>query len=170
MYLDFTFCPLSVKAIHSLPTSTNEPGEDSDGSENGDDDFSFLMAFPEFSSVCHEARRVLAELLSQAVKTSLDTDCMDDIHPVNLSNNGSYDFDHPLFWDAAAQACEVLMDRVDMFMQAEREKSMDGCVEDKLTTSAIKRVEKLAREKAKGGWSTLMQSLVEMEVCIKSAK
>jgi hypothetical protein len=127
------------------------------------------MAFPEFSSICLEARQLLVELLNEAMQTSLDADILDNVHPASHLIDGALDFDHPVFWDAAAEACEVLLDRVEMFMQSVREKNIDGFTDDKIT-SAIKRAGKAARAKAKGGWNVLMQSLVDMEVRINWAE
>lgn len=153
--------------MHSLPIDSNHEIDDTDeeNSDGEDDEFSYLMAFPEFFSICIEARQILVDLLNQAVHTSLDDDIINNIHPVNGNKINKGDFDSPIFWDYAAEACEVLLDRVEMFIQSVQEKSIEGFQDDTITT-AIRRAGKAARDKAKGEWNQLIGSLVHMEVCL----
>jgi hypothetical protein len=151
---------LGARSCNSLPvSSTRDEDEEDDesASENDEDDeFAYQMAFREFNSLCLESRSELTALLNQSLQSTATA-------TVNADNMlDDYEFDDPRLWLTAAEACDVLLERVDLHIQNVKEGrvGLDG---EKLG-EAIGRVGDMARNKAKGGFHQLIGSLVEMEV------
>ena len=113
---------LGVRAASGLPKPTvgSTSTSDSEG-DDGDDDFAYLMAFPEFASKCHEGRAELSVLLSdvlRSVKESSSDDTMMDDDMLHGTGGGGDDeddlgFESPVLWEKAAEACESLLEEVD---------------------------------------------------------
>jgi hypothetical protein len=155
-----------VTSANALPrTSSKNDSYGSDEDSDDDDEFGYLMAFPEFRSVCLEARSALVDLLTHAMHISLghDSRASDILNDPNQLKWEHLDLDHPVLWDLTAETAEVLLDRVDSFMTSARERRMEGLADNKLIP-VIKYARDAARMKAKGRWNDLLESLVDMEV------
>jgi hypothetical protein len=156
-----TALAVGARSVKGLPLSNkqdndSDSSDDEDKKDDGDDEFSFQMAFPEFKSLCLETRSQLASLLSQALENSFDTS-----NGV-LKGEEDLDFDDPELWESAAEACDLLLERVDKHIQNVKEGRVG--LEDDHLGSAVKTTGQFARSKAKNGWDLLMNGLVDMEV------
>ena len=150
---------LGARSCNSLPlSSTRDEDEEDDesASESEDDEFAYQMAFREFNALCLQSRNDLAILLNQSLQSTATGSSKSD----NMMDD--YEFDDPMLWETAAEACDILLERVDQHIQNVKETRM-GLDGEKLG-EAISRVGNMARNKAKGGFDQLIGSLVEMEV------
>lgn len=156
---------LGARSVNSLPLGKTEAQtgneingfDESEDNEDEDDEFAYQMAFPEFSSLCLESRSKLASMLNQALQSTatITTDAMVE----------DYEFDDPRLWESAAEACDLLLERVDVFIQKIKEGRAG--LDDEQIHEAIGRIGNVARNKAKGGFDQMMGSLVEMEVSLR---
>ena len=160
-----TALAVGARSVNALPLSNKQSNKNSDFSDDedmedddddDDDEFSFQMAFPEFKSLCLETRSQLTSLLSQALVNSFDSS--DGV----LKGEEDLDFDDPELWENAAEACELLLERVDQYVQKVKEGRVG--LEDDHLGSAVKTTGQFARSKAKNGWDRIMNGLVDMEV------
>jgi hypothetical protein len=148
------------ESVAFLPKNSNRhwQGKESDSDENGDDDegdddeFDYQMAFSEFKNLCLDSRSELANILNQSIQS---TACFD-----NITEN--YDFEDPILWETAAEACDILSERVDQYIQNVKDGRI-GQYGEKIN-EAVERFGELARNKVKGGLEQILGSLVEMEV------
>jgi hypothetical protein len=149
------------QAVNALPKNSSRNGQDNDGSddddeneeeEDDDDEFDYQMAFSEFKNLCLESRSELATLLSRSLES---TTCFETV----IENS---DFDDPVLWEYAAEACDILSERVDQYIQNVKEGRIGQ--EGEKVSEAVERFGELARNKAKGGLQQILSSLVEMEV------
>lgn len=147
------------QSVNALPKNSSRSAgniesdhdEESGKDEDDDDEFDYHMAFSEFRSLCLESRSELASLLNQSMQSAA---CFDKI----MEN---YDFDDPALWESAAEACDILSERVDQYIQNVKEGRIgqDG----EIISDAVERFGELARNKVKGGLHQILGSLVEME-------
>ncbi len=151
---------VGARSVNHLPVSgKNEDGGDSEetDSENEelDDEFSYQMAFPEFNSICLEARSRLSSLLKETLKISMGQD-------EDLIDEEVFEFDDPRLWESAAEVCDVLLERVDLYIQNVKE-GRAGLDTEQI--DAVRHFGTLVRNKARGDFDQLVGSLVDMEVC-----
>jgi len=161
---------LGARAVNALPISSSDSGggggEDSSddddkraGGSGGDDDdeFAFQMAFPEFASLCGDARTALAELLSESLAAAPSPD-NPPLRPGGKAGIDPpcprYDFDDPLLWIKAADACDALLEKVDAYVEG---------VESGAAAKSLKNAAESAREKARGKYRLMMEGLAEVE-------
>ncbi|KAL9188382.1 hypothetical protein ACHAXT_006760 [Thalassiosira profunda] len=144
---------LGARAVNALPLSR----ENNDAQEeDGDDEFSFQMSLPEFSSLNTEARQSLSSLLSQALEgISTDEDAaMDGVE--------DYEFDDPELWTKCADACDALYDRVSAHI-AREERRQDGDEGYDTLAAALGTASQRARTKASGAYGRMLEGLADME-------
>lgn len=156
---------VGTQAANALPKNSTrnsqdnglDDDDDDDDAENedGDDDddeFDYQMAFSEFKTLCLQSRSELAKLLSRSLES---TACFETV----IENS---DFDDPILWEHAAEACDILLERVDQYIQNVKEGRIGQ--EGEKVSEAVDRFGALARNKAKGGLQQILSSLIEMEV------
>ena len=151
---------LGARSVNNLPVSgKNQDDGDSEDTESEneelDDEFSYQMAFPEFNSICLEARSRLASLLKGSLITSMN-------QGGDLIDEEMFEFDDPRLWESAADVCEVLLERVDLYIQNAKEDRAGLDIEH---LDTVRQFGTLVRNKGKGDFDRLVGSLVEMEVC-----
>lgn len=155
---------VGTQAANALPKNSTrnsqdnglDDDDDDDDAENedGDDDddeFDYQMAFSEFKTLCLQSRSELAKLLSRSLES---TACFETV----IENS---DFDDPILWEHAAEACDILLERVDQYIQNVKEGRIGQ--EGEKVSEAVDRFGALARNKAKGGLQQILSSLIEME-------
>lgn len=160
---------LGARSCNALPASSTRDEDDdyntndeNDASENDEDDeFAYQMAFREFNSLCLESRSELAALLNKSLQSTATSTSSSSSKETAVD----YEFDDPMLWETAAEACDILLERVDQHIQNVKEgrEGLEFGDEQKLG-EAIGRVGDIARNKAQGGFNQLIGSLVEMEV------
>mmetsp|Transcript_23283 Transcript_23283/g.28607 ORF Transcript_23283/g.28607 Transcript_23283/m.28607 type:complete len:1046 (+) Transcript_23283:200-3337(+) len=152
---------LGARSVNNLPLSGKQSNlddeddddeSDSDNDETADDEFSYQMAFPEFNSLCSENRSQLSSLLNRGLKVSLKND--------EQIEDDELEFDDPRLWESAAEVCEVLLERVDIYIQNVKEGRAGLDFEQ---VDAVRRFGTLARNKAKGDFERLVGGIVNME-------
>lgn len=160
---------LGVRAANGLPKPTAGSVSDSEG-DDGDDDFAYLMAFPEFASKCHEGRAELSVLLSDvlnSVKESSSDDTMMDDDMLHGTGGGGGDdegdlgFESPVLWEKAAEACESLLEEVDSYVQSVRDSATATAASS--LASTLENVAAKAREKSKSSYGLMMSGIVDMD-------
>jgi len=166
---------LGVRAVNAIPLS-NKPNrgnndddddekedEDEDGSDD-DDEFAYNMAFPEYASLCNESRTILSKLLSEAIHAASSTDAAimeeEDDGDDDEGIIDYYNFDDPTLWEKCADACEALLEHVEVYVQDAQEVRLGG---GDSALDVLENAAKKARERAKGGYERLLSGLVEME-------
>jgi len=168
---------LGARSVNSLPLgkpeSKNENSDDESEDDNDDDDdlddddeFAYQMAFPEFSSLCLDSRSKLASMLNQALQSTATATANVNINTSTDADAAmveDYEFDDPRLWESAAEACDLLLERVDVYIQNVKEGRAGLGLDDEQIHEAIGRIGNVARNKAKGGFDQMMGSLVEME-------
>lgn len=173
--------------------ANNGIGGDNFGGFGGEvDEFAFHMAFPEVQSQCHETRVKLAQIVHVALNlscpdlavtaTTTNTAAAggDITDGTNLNNSPEYipnidndtagvaagvvDFDDPLLWENAAEACDVLMDQVEGYIQTVQEGKLHS-------SSTVKELETLVRGQVGAGrnafasrWNQVVEGTKDMEV------
>jgi len=123
---------VGARAVRSLP--------------DNEDDLAYHMAFSEFSSSCGELESQVSELVLDTLQhVDVDTD-MDDLG----------------LWEKCAEACEWLLERVEIYM---------------IQPSTLQLVRSTALERSRKGWDTIKSSLIDMEksqvtyqICIENAR
>ena len=160
---------LGARSCNALPASSTRDEDDdfnsndeNDASENDEDnEFAYQMAFREFNSLCLESRSELAALLNKSLQSTATLTSSSSSKETAVD----YEFDDPMLWETAAEACDILLERVDLHIQNVKEgrEGLELGDEQKLG-EAIGRVGDIARNKAQGGFNQLIGSLVEMEV------
>ena len=159
---------LGVRAASGLPKPTAGSTSDSEG-DDGDDDFAYLMAFPEFASKCHEGRAELSVLLSDvlnSVKESSSDDTMMDDDMLHGTGGGGDDeddlgFESPVLWEKAAEACESLLEEVDSYVQSVQDSATATAASS--LASTLENVAAKAREKSKSSYGLMMSGIVDMD-------
>jgi len=152
---------VGVRAANNLPLSAKQVGddesldEDSENDDELDDEFNYQMAFPEFNSLCVEVRNYLSSLLNRAIVSSAGQLEYDG---VVLDDN--FEFDDPRLWETAAEMCEVLLERVDLYIQNAKE-GRAGLDLDQM--DSIRQLGSMARNNAKSKYDLMTSSLVDME-------
>ena len=157
---------VGARAVHSLPLSSSSttPHDDSDSNNNDpnddseeDDEFQFQMAFPEFKSLCLSTRTLLTTLLSQSLLTLQETS--EDQRPLV-----EYEFEDVQLWQEAADACEVLMERVEQYIQSKKEGrvGLEEGVEE--LQQVVRDTKEHVYTRAKNGYRDMMNGIVDMEV------
>jgi hypothetical protein len=137
----------SVNALPKAPSQT-EDDDNSESDDERDDEFAYQMAFSEFKNLCMDSRLDLTSLLNQSLQSTAS---------VNNKVEG-YEFDDPILWETAAEACDVLLERVERYIQNEKEGRMgqDG--------AEIGEAVGVLNSRRKSGFDQIVGSLVEMEV------
>ncbi len=158
---------LGVRAANGLPKPTAASASDSEG-DDGDDDFAYLMAFPEFASKCHEGRAELSVLLSDVLKSvkesSSDDAIMDDDMLDGTGGGDDEDdlgFESPVLWEKAAEACESLLEEVDSYVQSVQDSATATAASS--LASTLENVAAKAREKSKSSYGLMMSGIVDMD-------
>lgn len=147
---------LGARAANGLPPLQNR----SEQSSSDDDEFSYLMAFPEFSSRVHEGRAELAVLLSDVLRSvHISSHTIDGDEVRNSTYEDDYGFDSPVLWEKAAEACESLLEDVDVYVQSAKDGSSAVAAASALENAAAK-----AMTKSRDGYAMLMAGLVDMKV------
>lgn len=150
---------VGVRAANNLPSSTKQEDDDdsqvdSDTEEGRvDDEFSFQMAFPEFNSLCLEIREYLSKVLNKALESSTG---QLDFEGGPIDDN--FEFDDVRLWETAAEMCDVLLERVDLYIQNAKEGTTN--LEH---FQSIRQAGSSARYNAKNKFDLLTSSLVDME-------
>ena len=167
---------LGARSVNSLPISSkNSSNNDDDDNDNDnennydDDEFQYQMAFPEFHTLCMKSRSNLAHLLSFALQSSSSSSStMNEEENDNDPNNNlllkefdDYNFEDPILWENAAEACDILLEDVNIYIEQMQQDEKDGVVDSNL----VKGAGNFARKKAEGGWNRMIKSLVDIEVC-----
>jgi len=136
----------SVNALPKAPSQTKDD-DNSESDDERDDEFGYQMAFSEFKKLCMDSRLDLASLLNQSLQSTAS---------VNNKVEG-YEFDDPILWETAAEACDVLLERVERYIQNEKEGRMgqDG--------AEIGEAVGVLNSRRKSGFDQIVGSLVEME-------
>lgn len=154
-----------AKSVNNLPSTGKKQQDDDevldDGSENDsngeedDDEFGYQMAFPEFKSLCLETRSSLSQLLNQSIKSSMGQ--LNNVEGLkNDDKEQFFDFDDPRLWDNAAETCESILERVDIYIQNVKE-GRAGLELEHLHT-----LRQSGRNKGQGEFDRLVGSLVDM--------
>lgn len=162
---------LGVRAANGLPkpSSTRNPNasDSEDGGEDGDDDFAYLMAFPEFASKCHEGRAELSVLLSDVLRSVQESspssadDMMDDDINGTGDDDEDFGFESPVLWEKAAEACESLLEEVDSYVQSLQDSATATAASS--LTSTLESAAAKAREKSKSSYGLMMSGIVDMD-------
>ena len=162
---------LGVRAANGLPKpSTRNPNasDSEEGGEDGDDDFAYLMAFPEFASKCHEGRAELSVLLSDVLRSvqesspsSADDMMDDDMNGGAGDDDEDFGFESPVLWEKAAEACESLLEEVDSYVQSLQDSATATAASS--LTSTLESAAAKAREKSKSSYGLMMSGIVDME-------
>mmetsp|Transcript_3835 Transcript_3835/g.7345 ORF Transcript_3835/g.7345 Transcript_3835/m.7345 type:complete len:1001 (-) Transcript_3835:217-3219(-) len=146
------------QVVSALPKNSNRNGQDDESDDDAnqeedddDDEFDYQMAFSEFKNLCLESRTELATLLSRSLES---TACFETV----MDNS---DFNDPVLWEHAAEACDILSERVDQYIQNVKEGRIG--LEGAKVSEAVERFGELARNKVKGGLQQILSGLVEME-------
>lgn len=154
--------PLSGKQKHCDNEDDIDDGSESDSDIEADDEFGYQMAFPEFSSLCIETRSALSSLLNQSIKSSMGGQLRnfdDGADGKELDKDEeSFEFDDPRLWDNAAETCESLLERVDVYIQNVKEGRAGLEIEHLHHTLGGQS----GRNKAQGEFDRLLGSLVDM--------
>jgi exosome complex exonuclease RRP6 len=154
---------VGARSVNNLPLSgknqnkdDNVDETDSENEEELDDEFNYQMAFPEFNSLCLETRSDLASLLNKALKSSTgQLEQEGDVIDEDL-----FDFDDPRLWESAAEMCDLLLERVDRYIQNVKD-GRAGLDLEQIDT--MRQIGTMARNKAKGDFDRIIGSLVEMK-------
>jgi hypothetical protein len=169
---------LPISSVRSNDDADDDNGDDDSASDRdeGDDEFAYQMAFREFHSLCLESRSDLASMLNRCLQSTATTTLVksskrDDADPsddsgahIGLEEDYEFlDFDDPVLWEIAAEACDVLLERVDSHVQTVKESRLGMDSGEKLG-EIIGRVGDMARNRAKGGFKQIIGGLVKMEV------
>lgn len=142
-----------ARSVNTLPKAPSQKDDDdnSESDDEADDEFAYQMAFSEFKNLCMDSRSEVASLLNHSLQSTASINKMVD----------DFEFDDPVLWETAAEACDVLLERVDQYIQNEKERRMgqDGVQIGEAIGALATR-----RNKAKSGFDQIVGSLVEMEV------
>jgi len=138
----------SVNALPKAPPPKDDDN-DSESEDEADDEFAYQMAFSEFKNICLDSRSEVASLLNQSLQSTASADNMVD----------DYEFDDPVLWETAAEACDILLERVDQYIQNEKEGRIGR---DGENLGEI--VRDFARNRGGSGFDQIVGSLVDMEV------
>ena len=164
---------LGARSVNSLPLGkpekevNSDDDSEEDNDEEDDDEFAYQMAFPEFSSLCLDSRSKLASMLNQALQSTATANVTASTSTgIDAAMVEDYEFDDPRLWESAAEACDLLLERVDVYIQNVKEGRAGLDMDDEQIHEAIGRIGNVARNKAKGGFDQMMGSLVEMEVSV----
>lgn len=157
---------LGARSVSSLPISKNSraegEGDTSDGDES-EDEFSFRMSLPEFSSLNSEARRLLGSLLRDALMDDSSKVESDDAGDKAECFSGSgkewEDLSDPTLWEACADACDALLDRVGDYISQVQGDGGDG----ELFAKAVEGAAVKARSQAEGNYGRMLKGVVDME-------
>ena len=141
-----------ARSVNALPKAPQpkDGDNDSESEHEADDEFAYQMAFSEFKNICLDSRSEVASLLNQSLQsTASAADNMVD----------DYNFDDPVLWETAAEACDILLERVDQYIQNEKEGRIgrDGEIVGEI-------VRDFARNRGGSGFDQIVGSLVDMEV------
>lgn len=121
---------MGARAVHSLPLG---------------DDFDFQSSFPEFSELRDGTLERLVQLLGENTAIILEND--------NPEEPSQYDYRDPEFWDACADACDVLLEQAETYAHD----GADG------STQVLQEWSDKARQQARGQQARILSGLVDME-------
>ena len=175
-----TALAVGVRSVNSLPLKQrdedaddrsfwNSDNEDNNEEEDEDNEFSFQMAFPEFNSLCFETRNYLSTLLTKVLKASMGQLNNNTASAELLLEDIMFDFDDPRLWENAAEICDLLLEKVELYIQNVHEGraglDFDDSNEQQQQTQMdnARRIGTMARNKARDKFNLLTSSLVDME-------
>ena len=157
---------LGARSVNALPfgKENNDDDDDDDDDDDGEEDeFSFRMSLPEFSSLNNEARQLLSSLLGESLEGLSMNDANDGD---NDKSSELYEFDDPELWDKCADACDALHERVTNYISNEQGKQKSGDpAEYETLATAISNVAHCARSLRRiHGWSRSCRRLCMMGI------
>mmetsp|Transcript_25776 Transcript_25776/g.39974 ORF Transcript_25776/g.39974 Transcript_25776/m.39974 type:complete len:1061 (+) Transcript_25776:49-3231(+) len=156
---------------HSSADKDNKFDDEEDANiysgEEDDDELAYYSAFPEFSSLMSQTKVELTGLMTE-VLSAIDASSQDDeagdvksfgkfSNPLqNVKNDTHIDFDDPLLWEACADACDALLERVDAYLAGSN-------MEKSANKSALASTSKALRQTADSKLQVMISGLANME-------